>query len=310
MSEMVKYPSIENSYQKKHIEMWLRARPELINERFIVTEKIHGSNFQVLFTPEQECRYFSRNQEILLDEKFHDYQNALIEPLLQDAFEALQAYANINNKSVRAFGELFGKGIMKGVDYGFGTEKRFRIFDIVIGERWLAPLEALSAWRSVSNLWVPSVGVMSLQEALDIDVEQTSMFNPVEGNTWEGIVIKPYSKIYRSPQGSMFFLKKKSEKFKEKSHAPAPRAVDSEVEEVNILFSGYFNDNRVQSCFSKMGEIQEPKQMAEYIKAILEDGKADFIKDHGEKFEKLSKEQQRKALNLGGTIVNLLKPYL
>jgi hypothetical protein len=108
----------------------------------------------------------------------------------------------------------------------------------------------------------------------------------------------------------MFYLKKKSEKFAEKAKERRPVAVDDEVQEVNMLFLGYFNDNRVQSCFSKMGEIQEPKQMATYIKAILEDGKADFLKDHADKLEKLSKDQQKKAMNLGGMIANLLKPYL
>lgn len=37
----IKYPSIENSYRAKEIERWLEFAPELINEEFVITEKIH-----------------------------------------------------------------------------------------------------------------------------------------------------------------------------------------------------------------------------------------------------------------------------
>jgi len=316
MSEMVKYPSIENTYQQKHIDMWLKYHPELEDETYLLTEKIHGSNLQVLFTPDEPIRYFSRNQEILPGEKFHGYQSALAEDLIQSAFQSIQKSANRLNTPIRIFGELFGKGIMKGVDYGLGDEKRFRIFASMTGGEW----DTLNNMRRgqlgcgsdrYTMLFVPPVYLAgSLQEALDFDVEQPTHFNPIEGNTWEGVVIKPYYKNYQSPDGSMFWLKKKSERFKEKSHAPAPRVVDSEVDSMNALFSSYFNDNRVQSCFSKMGEIQTPKEMATHIKAIFEDGKIDFLKEHNAAFELLGKDQQKKALNVGGLIANLLKPYL
>ncbi len=235
---------------------------------------------------------------------------ALEEDILKYAFNIIQDSANTANSAIRVFGELFGAGIMKGVNYNFGTEKRFRIFDMVIGDQWVTQEKLFTSSEVIGLVLVPSLGVMSLQEALDIDPEQPTTFHPIEGNIWEGVVIKPYRKVYQSPEGSMFYLKNKSERFEEKAREKAPVALDEEVQAMNMLFLGYFNDNRVQSCFSKMGEIEEPKQMATYIKAILEDGKVDFLKDHADKLEKLSKDQQKKALNLGGMIANLLKPYL
>jgi Rnl2 family RNA ligase len=308
-AEMLKYPSIENSYQQKYIAIWLKHQPSLADEQFIVTEKIHGSSFQVMFTPQKPVRFFSRNQEIMPGDKFHGYQLALQEVEMQSVFDYLQTAADMSGVEFRVFGELFGPGIMKGIKYG-SDEKRFRIFDMVCGTEWVTQEELFCSIPALASVLVPHLGVMSLQAALDFDAEQPSTFLPDENNTWEGVVIKPYSKIYQSPEGAMFYLKKKSEKFAEKANERTPVALDDEVLEVNQLFVGYFNDNRVQSCFSKMGEIQEPKQMATYIKAVLEDGKADFLKDHAGKLEKLSKDQQKKALNLGGVIANLLKPYL
>ncbi len=50
-SDMLKYPSIENTYQQKHITNWLKYNPGLVYESFIVTEKYTVLTFKCCFLP-------------------------------------------------------------------------------------------------------------------------------------------------------------------------------------------------------------------------------------------------------------------
>ncbi len=45
--EFKKYCSIEDIDFSNEIEKWLRMFPELKNEKYIIQEKIHGSNFSI-----------------------------------------------------------------------------------------------------------------------------------------------------------------------------------------------------------------------------------------------------------------------
>lgn len=46
MTDFQKWPSIENTYQDKNLEYWLNQYPELSDVDYVITEKLHGSNFQ------------------------------------------------------------------------------------------------------------------------------------------------------------------------------------------------------------------------------------------------------------------------
>lgn len=65
----------------------------------------------------------------------------------------------------------------------------------------------------------------------------------------------------------------------------------------------YVNESRIQSCFSKIGVIQLPNQMAFYIKYIQEDIKQDALKDGIENID-------LKLKKIGGKIAIELKKYL
>lgn len=74
--EFKKYPSIENHYRNKHIEKWLSKFPSLKDEEFIIQEKIHGSNFQIIITND-DVSFASRNNILEDNAKFYDYQNVM-----------------------------------------------------------------------------------------------------------------------------------------------------------------------------------------------------------------------------------------
>ena len=149
--------------------------------------------------------------------------------------------------------------------------------------------------------------VKGLDNALNYNINIPSLINPVEGNIMEGVVIKPEFKLYSNRHGKPFYIKKKSEKFKERSESPEPKTVDNAVVGFNHLFKMYINENRLDSVISKNGPIEEPNQIGEYIKLVLADSKEDFLKDFPMFMTMLDSGQQKKAYNVGSLIATMLK---
>lgn len=306
MTKFVKWHSIENSYRQKEIDRWLNLFPQLVDEMYVVTEKIHGSNFQWFVSPDQTIHAGSRNNWLDISGRF---QGVSIEELYfshEDLLLDLQDWVDETEKSIRLFGELFGQGIQKGVDYG--KEKRLLYFGMMIDDE-LQNFDTLEAFIGRDKI-VPVVGIArSLQEALNFDTDFDSILSDKGDNICEGVVIQPVS-VYFDYNGSPFILKKKNEKFGEKQKAPKEIVVDTDVQRLNLEFRSYINDSRLQSVFSKEGEIQSPQEIGKYIRLILEDAKGDFLKDFGDEFDQMDKGQQRNVLNVGSTVANMLKEYL
>lgn len=105
-------------------------------------------------------------------------------------------------------------------------------------------------------------------------------------------------------------LKKKNEEFLERQKSKRPKVVDDEVTRFNALFREYITLSRLQGIFSKYGEIQEPAQIGQFIRWMLEDALEDFLKDYGDEFGALDKKQQKQVRNVGGLVANMLKGYL
>lgn len=113
-----KYPSLTNDYRQKEIGWWLDNFPELKEEIYCTTEKIHGANFQVLIESGR-ITYGKRTSFLSEEDNFFDFQNVMKK--YEREFSTLQQMIiNSNGEiwSLRLYGELFGGGIQKGVDYG------------------------------------------------------------------------------------------------------------------------------------------------------------------------------------------------
>ena len=122
--EFKKYGSIENSYRNKFISRFDgRFEPDT---KFVVMEKLHGANFQIVIEPDNKVTYCSRKRILEPDEKFFDYQNTIKK---LDLYHAIN-FSDETNTTVQLFGELFGRGVNKGIDYGEG--KQIRFFDLVV----------------------------------------------------------------------------------------------------------------------------------------------------------------------------------
>lgn len=78
--EFKKYNSIENHYDNKNLMRWTNKYPELYEEKFIIQEKIHGSNFSIWFEKENNVvniRYGKRTSFLEDTESFFNWQQVV-----------------------------------------------------------------------------------------------------------------------------------------------------------------------------------------------------------------------------------------
>lgn len=299
-----KWASLENHYREKYINDVLDFFPQLANETFVITEKIHGSNFHWHLSPWQPIQAASRNNYLDVTGSF---QEASIKSLFEshwDLLDKLQDFCNERDVEIRLYGELFGNGIQKGVYYC--DDKRLLYFGLdIAGE--LQPFYTLELFVSPEYL-VPVLQIAdSLQEALEFDTEFNSVIAGVDDNICEGVVISPYYETYLF-HNSPFYIKKKNESFSEKSKAKKEVVIDEDVARMKAEFDLYVNDNRLQNVFSKHGVISSPKEIGKYIKLLLEDAKEDFLKDND--VTHLDNAQLKQVYNVGSKVANMLKGYM
>lgn len=305
----VKYPSIENSYREKEINTWLGYHPELMNEAYILNEKIHGSNLQLIFKPGLPVYFASRNR-LLHDENFHGLHEVIVKDTIKSFIAEMEKHSTDTRNTLRFYGELFGANLQKGVDYG--KERQIRFFDMSVSGMWQTQTRFLDFMENDGflSLAVPSFAVVtSLREALEFDIKKDSLILNKENNIIEGVVIKPYNKVYESPEGSLFYLKKKNEEFKENSRKPKDFTdINPDVVQYGVIFREYITENRLQNVFSKYGEIERPNQIGDYIRYMLEDAKEDFLKDYD--LSEFADKDKKAIFNVGSLIVTMLKKNL
>lgn len=304
-----KYNSIENHYQQKHIDWWLEKYPELKNETYILQEKIHGANISIWFSPNKDYKVAKRNSFLNKDDKFYDIWNVLKQYKYE--LNIIQEFVNLKNYSLRLYGELFGGKIQKGINYG--EEKQIRFFDLYIDDFFCTQNQLINffinTWK-IDHLLIPNIKIVnSLEEALNYNEIFDSQILEIENNKAEGIVIKPYLRIYKSPVGEIFYLKKKNPLFNEITKKPKVIvAMSDNIIKLKSEFMNYINDNRLQNIFSKEGEIQNKKDIGKYLKLFIEDAKKDFIKDND--LKDLDKIKLRYIYNVKSLPFKFLKKYL
>lgn len=342
----LRYPSIENHYRSDHITAACYSHPELKRCKYIIQEKLHGANVSFEFAPNQELQVYSRNQKVnaTLDD-FNGLATILATPHMKHFVDYWKEVCRSTGLHIRFFGEVFGGNIQKGVNYG--KERRILFYDVVINDEFQTAKKFLELINQVVTdeifyygeipsvnmslaceflYVVPILGIVdSLEEALTFDACVNSYrgaglpdhktFEAGE-NIMEGVVIKQYETSYPDSHGNLFYIKKKNEAFLEKSkeHKPRTDPTDGMCERVVALqdeYFSYFNEARIQSVFSKWGKITSPKEIGDYIQRVVADVEEDFVKDHGEEFEALSKTEQKWIKRVAGKLtVPLLHAHM
>jgi Rnl2 family RNA ligase len=314
MNNFKRYKSIENHYREKHIMDMLDHNPIYNCCSYIATEKIHGANFQINFhledTKAVSVGYGKRSGFITEGEKFYNHHGTLDRPEYQELIERVCKHMRTYRlNDIILYGEFAGPGVQSGVEYG---DKKFvMFFDMWIDGEYITPREfyLIMSHLEASHMTVPAVGKFNtLKEALEFEVEgKESVVFPKEGNTWEGVVIKPWDTIARNKDGDqvLFYIKKKDSKFKDRQSKSKDRRKDlpQELLDAQHAFSEYLTETRLQDVFSKHGPIESDKQVGEYIKYMMEDAKEDFFKDCMELFNAVDDKNKGKVFSIAGKVV-------
>ena len=306
--EFKRYNDIENSYRQKFIARFKDKHPNLDEVKFVALEKLHGANFQVAIDPDGDVEFCTRKRILDSEEKFYNWQNAI----KQLNLDSIIKWSKNLKAEVRLYGELFGKGINKGVEYQ--DEKLLKFFDIKVDGVYY-DFEFFENLMIDFNL--PMVPVIardiSLKEVLDFNVETlNSKILDIGSNIAEGIVGKPMNQEIFIGHDRLI-LKKKSKKFKENGERKhkKPKPVDPLVDTWKPLVLEYVTETRLDGLYSKMGLIEFPKQIGDYIREYVIDVRQDFVKDYPEYLEVgLTKKQDRDIFNFSKIVVNWINNSL
>lgn len=300
-----KFPSIENHYQQKNIDYWLRLYPELKDEDYVIMEKLDGANFAIILT-NKTINFQRRNDLLKEDENFFNYQETV--KRYKSDIKKIQSFLG-EQETLHLYCELIGNKVLNRVKYTNDDLNYLRIIGMSLNDKMISPIDMISLLQLMKlefNLddmhnqlfTAPIFGLYKgLEKTLDFDVNRNSPLLNIENNLMEGVIIQPASKVYADKDGSVFLIKKKNEKFFEKE-----KKIHTQTALINDL-EQYVNESRIQSCFSKIGVIQLPNQMAFYIKYIQEDIKQDALKDGIENID-------LKLKKIGAKIAIELKKYL
>lgn len=298
MATFRKWPSIENTYQQQHIDWWLLRHPELAKIDYIITEKLDGANVQICAEPDGEISYGTRNGFASGAALFGWPANAPeVVGNLDMVLSTIKATAHLAESDATLYGEIYGPGVQKGVNYG--DSKGVAFFGAKIGDE-LMPFRFLGKVIAA----VPVVAtVQGLEAALAYDAEFDSLLSGQENNICEGVVIQPIEPVRDGD--SYFLLKKKNEAFKEKQKEKKVRAPDEVVDPLNAAFRQYITEQRMDNVFSREGPIEDKSQIGKYIGLILIDAIGDFTKDYPE-IQTLDKKQRKAIFNVGSAVAKML----
>nr|QBK92682.1 MAG: RNA ligase 2 [Pithovirus LCPAC401] len=266
-----KYPCMKNTKFVKKIK---KNAP--IKERFVVQEKIHGSNFSFWSDvnetlPARKCAFLKKGENF-----YNYYEN------MRRLFEDLRCSDNV--KVVIVCGELYG-GVYPGMktlgavivqhEVLYCSHNDYIVFDIKIDDNYLPPHEVneLCDKHDIPRLEILEEG--SLDDCLKYPNDFISRISSIhglpqkDGNICEGTVIKPVvPRTLRS--GGRVILKNKNKKFSEvkEKTVQISEGKSDEISDVAAIMSSYVRENRLKNVLSKMGLIGHDEDPNEYFKSL------------------------------------------
>jgi Rnl2 family RNA ligase len=304
-----KYASLTNHYRTGDIEKQLRKHKDFNECKYIVYEKLDGSNVSVEIHKDKFV-FNSRNQSLGNDITkigFNGLGVAMEEHL--PMLEWFQQQLESDDDVIILYGEYFGGNIQRRVDYG--ARKRVLFFDAFQDGKYATQRSFLAimemAPRGLMSV-APIVDIVdSIDDALAIDPHVRSLeANPEnEGSCYrEGNVIKPFNISPHIGEG-VFYIKYKNSDFEERTRHVDPEKLYKIRQRAirTTVFKEYLNENRVLSFLSKGYENTE-KNYGTIIQGVLKDAFKDYNEEKPEGYVELEAKEIKK---LGANVVEILR---
>lgn len=314
-----KYSSIENSFDEAFMEKVRNHTPA--GTRFVVQEKVHGSNCSFLCDGSQ-IQFAKRTAVVGPEEDFYQWQELAdrYREHIYKVYSMLKACFS-DLLSIIVYGEMYGgayphkdvkrigamSAIQKGVYYCPGHD--FYGFDIYV----YRPDESFYLDVETANYLFAEAGIFFAQTLFEGTLDECLAYPnafpstiykhfglpEIEDNICEGIVIRPKDPLY-IPNGARIIIKSKNARFAEKKgvkHAPkVPKAIPEEVVHLFTQAEAYFTPARLDNVKSHIGEVSFPKDLGRVSGLLAKDVLEDFLKEYAEDYDNLAKQEQ-KSLN-------------
>jgi Rnl2 family RNA ligase len=315
--DFIKLPSITNHHNAKSTRKWISRFPAIDSAKYILTEKLDGSSFQIIISAD-EVKHATRNRVLELQDSFYDWQRIISNN--QANIDIVQNYvkACADIEVIHVYGEIFGRGIQKRIDYG--DNKMFLPFEVRVNHRIIPIKDALDLFETlgIPDWWVPIVAKeVTLEDALTFEVEDyDSAFAP-DGvvSKVEGVVIAPYDQVFADACGSVFRMKKKSKMFNDKMKVKHKELVifegSDEYVKLQGIWDSYFCPNRLLDLFSKEGMIESQSEIGKFIRLMGEDVREEFFDAYKDAFIELTDAERKRLMStVGPNTLPLLREHL
>lgn len=307
MKAFVRWPHIDNVENLNTSEIL----DKYSHCKFAITEKLDGCNVCISIPKNGPIEVFSRNGERWTDNDGVKTAMRKVSPFVRFARDLL-AEVHSNIECVYLYGELVNWKIPNRIRYYeglpdivfFGLKFITEGSSVIKSETFVTLksfyrefLCAHPLFSSIVHI-APDVydGKLRLK---DIDFDRLMKHSTCSTTgTIEGYV---FHNIEPDTIDEFPAFKLKFPEFSEIKASKKP--ISSEVKNGREIFKSYITKNRVISLLSKIG-IPDNASITEAVKALVEDAKEDFLKDHPEFSEH---EDLKKILNAGSAPFLLIK---
>lgn len=274
-----------------------------------VTEKLDGTNRSICIGGKDEpVEIYTRYGETVNPE-----DTEFIRPML----EALRNHLNLGSDKLILFGELFGKTIMKRMDYK--ERKDFVVFSGAFAhadgsiDRYLPCSDLERLLEGTGLKVIPSRLVSFSLDSLEKDFPLNVVSQYAETSTIEGYVFGFFSKD--NPRLITKYLKFKDERFADRKTlfvplTPEEQAVKDRTDAIREEFYGYLTENRILDMISKLGGDASKIKAGQLTAMVIKDAASDYQKDHPDAFDGLSKADTKKAFKVGDRLFAMVTKVL
>ena len=281
------------------------TRVHRLKGKLIITEKIHGANFQICVRRvdgKLVIRFGKRNGFIAEDEDFFNHRAVMkkYEDNLSKLLEYLQTVEDFTE--ILIMGELYGGGyhgeniagnkmIQKSKFANYHKENDFIVFDIILNGRWFTWDETVEFCQSRLQMnHVPEFARGSWEELKNFDIESQNsllsrMHNGEDGkeNPIEGVVVRMENPECTTPGEMDLRFKWKAREMSEGSY----QDVKSDTPDTVLLM---MTETRFQAYLSKVGDDEIiDGNMGKHIKEMVADVFVDIRDANPEIDEKVLK---------------------
>jgi len=314
-----KYTSIDSAYRQKTIDFIVDQ--SLTGGEWIVTEKLHGSNFSI-WTDGIEIQYAKRTGFIQPTERFYGYERVV--PSLESKMKELYNRLAVADKKtiVVLYGELYGgsyphpnvssvqgaTSVQKGVWYN--PDNGFYAFDLMIlqetktgeGHKEIVDYNRFEIlMEDMGFFYAKKLFIGTFNECLDYSNEfQTTIpdilgLPKIEGNICEGVVIKPVVPTFFG-SGERVILKNKNERWAEKGKKVKVKTqfnFSPEAQDVLDELKSMITENRLRNVLSKIGPIGQ-KEFGKLLGEVNKDVLVEFNLDSKSEMDALNNDESKR----------------